>query len=306
MGKDYSDNVYKKSYTDDYVKSYAKSFDQQSKYNEFVAEYNTVSKKIGTRTYSKVEKEVYKGIQPTVVDTANAVRAEGRQRPIRKKPTIPATPPPATVKEQSKAATSNIDNTQQKQVEETPPAYTWPVNNNTAKQQKQAEGNPPLYVPPTNTNKATKKMTAEYVSKTTKKSEPYSYIEPNSVNNPITRLPDGSFYNIYTKEEIDNEEARRILDYDGYEPKDTPSLKTILLVCLFTIPFKVISPIVIIGFGLWLMVKPTTVMQKTKQFLVLRISVGATDSEKLENKNKGIICIVAGIVIGIIQIIIYT
>lgn len=84
MGKSYSTDSYKKSYNAEYVKSYAKNREQQALYNESIVQYNTVSKKIGTRSYSKSEKSTYDGLQTPAVETKDTVRAEGNNKPLRR------------------------------------------------------------------------------------------------------------------------------------------------------------------------------------------------------------------------------
>lgn len=277
MGKDYSTNAYKRSYINEYVRSYAKSSEQQSQYDESVAEYNTISKKIGTRTYSKREKSAYTGLQLSETNSTATVRAEGRQRPLRKRQII-------SVEEADKRKEKNSQK---------------PLISDKNKISEQTEL-PPPYNPKEGKNKPDSRP-----ADNTENRHRYAYIEPSLVTNPVIRLNNGNYRNIYTKEEINNKEARQILDYAGYKPKEMISLKLFLFICLFTIPLKIIGPIGIIIWGIWFLIKPTTVMEKNQMGFLLRITVMANRTEISGYKTRGALYIAAGIVIGIFQFMNY-
>lgn len=132
----------------------------------------------------------------------------------------------------------------------------------------------------------------------------YSKIDVNSLKHPIISIGAATYRNIYTGETVNVEEARRILEYAGYKPKPLANMGMFFLF-LLVIAFllKGVGPIALIGWGLISKNKHMTDYIKMARTNVLVFQMPASDAERQAYTNRANMYIGAGIVIGLIQII---
>lgn len=284
MGKDYSSGYYIKTYGAEYVKSYSLNSQQKSAYDETVKEYYKVSKKIGTRSYSKAEKGAYDGLQPTG-EQAGSVKAEGRKKPVSNdikqklsKPNEPVQKPKVVENTPPPKTTVSFDKV------ETPPPYK--------EKDSLSEDEPP-------------KSRSEIKPKIEERKESvdtYDYIDQKAVSNPVRPLSDGNYINNYTQEIVDGDEARQILIHAGYTAKELMKLGLFFLAMIF-IGYKlpIIGPLIFILWGIYTTMRKMTTMEKFIGGVILKCPVPA-DSEELSNyKRRGTIYLFIGILMVILQ-----
>lgn len=291
MGKDYSTAEYNKSYGGEYTTSYKRNSAEEELYDAQRRNYNTVSKKIGTRSYSKVEKGgTYEGLKGISQSDTDTVYAEGRRRiKVSTKQSERLNKDRGTG-----SATKNVHVSDKK--EETPPPF----------KDKEAATLPPINkTSDTTKREQNKSQPSKRELPKEKTSDDYHYINKNSNEMPIIDLGNNTYRNRYTDEKIDVQEARKILEYVGYEPKPLINIKLFLVICLFiALPIKIIGPIVIFIWGANMLKKQTTIMQKEVNGYIFRCVLPANDIDITIYRNRGITYCAVGIVIGISQFII--
>ena len=312
MGKDYSTASYKKSYNDDYVKVYEDSYARKKLDDKSKREYNTISKKLNDKPYSKAEKGVFEGLQPSS-NVKGSVRAEGQRRTGRVP--RPLSPQPQQVQSvQSRNIEKSTSATQaERSANSSNPVTSEKVINasDIIQSRKSASTTeaPPPFVEPKNVTKAS---TSAAEAKPAKESKPqfkkgdYSYVKRDSMIAPVVHLGDDKYRNIYTNENIDANEARDILQYAAYYPKPMFNLFLFFLICLVTSPLHVVTPLVIIGFGIMQRAKTTTTFAKKMGELVFpQFVMKASLEEQQEYSKRGNLYLATGLVIGIYQFITY-
>ncbi len=134
----------------------------------------------------------------------------------------------------------------------------------------------------------------------------YSMIDVNALKHPIVLIRGGMYRNIYTDETVSEEEARRILEYVGYKPKPLANLGLFfffLLIVAFMI--KGAGPIGLIIWGWMIKSKNMTDYVKIIGTKALVFQMPASDIEKLAYRNRGNVFIIAGIIIGVLQLLSY-
>lgn len=134
----------------------------------------------------------------------------------------------------------------------------------------------------------------------------YSKIDVNSLKHPIISVGAGAYRNIYTGETVNIEEARKILEYAGYRPKPLANMGMFFLFLLvIAILLKGVGPIALIAWGLISKSKHMTDYIKMVRTNVLVFQMPASDAERQAYKNRGNMYIGAGIMVGLIQIIMF-
>lgn len=285
MGKDYSSGKYIKTYGAEYVKSYGLNSQQQSAYDETVKEYYKVSKKIGTRSYSKAEKGTYDGLHPSTGEQTGSVNAEGRRKPMPKdvnhklsKPETSAQNPKVAKNTPAPNTTISFDNV------ETPPPY----------KEKDALSQDEYPKP--------KSEVKPKVEERKKSVDGYDYIDQKAVSNPVRPLPDGNYINNYTQEIVDGDEARRILIHAGYTSKELMKLG-LLFIIMVIVGYRllVIGPAVFVLWGIYTTMRKTTIMEKFVGGVILKCPIPADSEELSDYKKRGTLYLFIGILMAILQ-----
>ena len=264
MGKNYSSDIYKRTYDGDYVKSYSKDSAQRKLLDERRREYDTISKKVNDRPYSKSEKESYDGLQNTSSESDGRVKAEGERRtgqvprPLQQVPSFNRTTSADRVVDGSQKASAT-------RKEEAPPPY---------------------------------------IPKKKSEQDDYSYIDPDSDQPPVSHLPEGKYCNSYNKKIISENEARRLLERAGYYPKKGLSLLLFLLVCAIAFPLKIIGPAILLIWGVSKQKTANTVYQKNVNGVKYAFHMPATTEQQAEQSKQGMQFIIASAFIFVIQMIV--
>lgn len=285
MGKNYTIGNYIKTYGAEYVRSYGLNDQQKSAYDETVKEYYKVSKKIGTRSYSKAEKGAYDGLHPSNVEPAGRVNAEGRRKPI-----------PKDVKQ--KLSKPEISIPKPEVVKNTPPS-------NTTISFDKATIPPPYKetdILPKDESSKSKAIPKRKPEELTETIGNYDYIDQKSVSNPVRLLPDGNYINNYTQEIIGSDEARKILEYAGYTPKELMKLG-IFFFAMIIIGYRllIIGPAIFIIWGIYTSMRKMTTMEKYVGSVVLKCPIPADSEELSDYKKRGTLYVFIGIIMGIMQ-----
>lgn len=291
MGKDYSTAEYRRSYGSEYKTSYKRTIAEEELYDEQRRSYNTVSKKIGTRSYSKVEKGgTYEGLKSISQNDGDTVYAEGRKRVK-----ISTRQSEKLSKNKDSGASAQDVEIRNKKTETSPPLRN-----------KKGNMSPPIYK---GSGAKTEEQKSIQPARDRNEEEgdhhKYHYIDRNSNELPIIDLGNNTYRNRYTDEVINAQEARNILEYVGYEPKPLINIKLFLILCLFVaLPIKAVGPLLIFIWGVNMLQKRTTIMQKNVNGYIFRSVLPADETDLAIYKNRGITYCAVGIVIGILQFII--
>jgi hypothetical protein len=184
------------------------------------------------------------------------------------------------------------------------------VYDKNASTQKQVKKNPPQsQQPPKYIEKKSSEYTITevpppYDAQSEFRQSDYSKIDINALKHPIVLIRGGMYRNIYTDETVNEEEARRILEYVGYKPKPMANLGLFfffLLIVAFLI--KAAGPIGLIIWGWITKSKSMTDYVKIIGTNALVFQMPASDIEKLAYRNRGNTYIIAGIIIGVLQLL---
>lgn len=305
MGKDYSSDSYKKSYSNEYVKVYDNSVTQKKKYDELRKAYNTVSKKLNDQPYSKSEKSVFEGLssaQNSTVDSAGPQRInkgkivrsdvltdpmpKPKEQLLRNISSSPISSPPLPRQEKPSSSKSTAPS-QRKSVKNSkllPKIDENPLSKGSEKQ------SPPPYV-----EKGTKA-----IDRTVKD---YSYIDINSFQAPVLPVPNGKYEDIYTKEIVDESEARRMLEYAGYRPKESLPIGWVILICVFVLfSFKFVGPIILFCIAAWTNRRKETILKKEVAGVTLRFPMPSTDKDLSRYKTQAATYTIVGILVALYQL----
>lgn len=134
----------------------------------------------------------------------------------------------------------------------------------------------------------------------------YRKIDKDALVHPIVLVAGGKYRNIYTNKIVDGEEARRILQYAGYKAKeDKQSGKSMVIIWIIAIALKWIGPLGLILWGIFTRNKRMTDYYKVVQNKMLIFPIEADKNEKKLHEQKANKYIATGIIVWIIQFIIY-
>ena len=167
---------------------------------------------------------------------------------------------------------------------------------------------PPLFVDSETRSRAEKAINKQTQNRTSPSEESvkggdYSYIDRNSAKVPILHLHGNQYRNMYTREEVDGEEARQILEYCGYAPKKMISLPIFFAICLFlALPLKILGPVGLMIWGYNTINKKNVTLQKEQAGMIFRSQVPLSSEERSEYSKRGVLYIATGIIIGLLQL----
>lgn len=297
MGKDYSSETYKKSYSNEYVKSYKDTNIQKKLYDDRRKEYNTISKKLNDKPYSKSEKEKYDGLQSTDPDSKGRVKAEGERRTGRTPRPLARPAQPQQIQTPNPAKTTLPQKEDKRTYEkQEPTAKPWgEYQTETADTIKKVPVNEKVEVPP------------PYIPKkeVLQESSNNDYINPSSDTPPVAHLPNGKYRNTYTGKTISESEARRLLEQAGYYPKKGISPLIFLLICGIAIPLKIIGPAILVIWGASKQKTVNTLYEKRVNGMKYVFHMPATPEQIAAQSKQGVLYVVIGVVIGIIQMFLF-
>jgi len=297
MGKEYSNANYKKTYGENYVKSYGDRRIMKRVYNEGVKSYKEITQKLSS--YNKDEKGKYDGLQ---VDSTSVIDVLDKTNE----------PPKAQNTSRTKRVTTtqfdtNTNDVQEKntQAQNTISEYNKTTTNISQSRTKETSSSaqsvvdtppktitPPPYAP-SSENKKTKK----------KASRDYEFYR-NMVTPPVVPIGNGMYREMNKKEVVDEREARKILSYADYSPKEQLNLIIFYIIALIGgFAFSLVGPIAIIAWGVLTKGKHTTMYEKKLQMGSLSVTMPATEQEKANYQKRGQLYINVAIVIGVIQFI---
>lgn len=268
MGKNYTDTNYKKTYGENYVKSYGNRRVMKQLYNEGVKSYKEITQKVSS--YNKEEKGKYDGLE---IDNTSVIDVLGKanKRQV-----------PKETQKAKKAVTINETKTVSPKV----------TTSTTQKQASSQTVTPPPYIPAEEEKKTKKKVARDY--------EFYR----NMVTPPVMPMGNGMYREMNKKEVVDEREARKILGYADYAPKEQLNLIIFYIIALVGgFAFSLVGPVAIVAWGVFTKGKNTTVYEKKLQMGSLAVTMPATEQEKDNYQKRGQLYINVAIVIGVIQFI---
>lgn len=127
----------------------------------------------------------------------------------------------------------------------------------------------------------------------------YSYININSVKVPVIHVSGEKYKDIYTEKIIDEQQARKRLEYAGYRASTDINYGMLFIVGIGAMFTQIFGPVVLILIGIWAMKKKSTVLEKEMiSGWKLKFEMPATKGEKCKYRTKGVLYIVAGLCIG--------
>lgn len=265
MGKEYSTANYKKTYGENYVRSYGDRHKIKKIYNEGVKSYKEITQK--KVTYNQNEKSEYDGIEADTTSVIDILEKTNK-RSVTSNSNI----------QKNEEAKIYIQNQLNTIISSLPSSNVTPIKAVT----------PPPYIRP----KEEKKVTRNY--------EIYRKL----VIPPIEPIGNKMYREADKKEIVDEQEARKILSYADYSPKAQLNLIIFFIVALIGgIFFSLLGPIIIIVWGVLMKGKSTTLYQKKLEIGNLSVAMPATEQEEADYKKRGNLYICVAIVMGIIQVL---
>ncbi len=263
MGQDYSDSEYKKSYTEDYVKSYKSGHvyiyeppaqeKKQSK-DSVLAEGRRRTPRHETRPVAKAPKPEPKKAEAKPQPVAEQ-KAEPKQTPAAE-PVIEIKPQPIAPKPKTEIKI------------EIPPQ----------KPEPQKEELPPLFDLESIFNKKEEKTNSK------------------TLKYPIKHLHGTTYLDVFSGREISEDRARELLYAAGFNPKIFTGIIPIFIGILIVFFFGNFGLIPVLLAGFWLFKKDETTYTKLSNMEKLNFSMPATKYETMMYKFQAAICFIVAII----------
>ena len=263
MGQDYSDSGYKKSYAEDYVKSYKSGHvyvyepptqeKKQSK-DSVLAEGRRKTPRHENRPVAKAPKVETEKVEAKP-QPVTGQKAEPKETPVAE-PVIEIKPKPVAPKPKTEIKI------------EIPPQ----------KPEPQKEDLPPLFDLEGIFNKKEEKT------------------NPKTLKYPIKHLHGTTYLDVFSGREISEDRARELLHTAGFIPKIFPGIIPIFIGALIIFFFGYFGLLPILFAGFWMFKKDETTYTKVSNMEKLSISMPATKSEMMIYKFQAAICFIVVVI----------
>ncbi len=260
-------NYTETNYRKTYDGEYVKSYGDRQ---EMKRVYNE-----GTKSYNKEEKGKYDGL---LVDKSSTIDVLDQT----KKSIVPKT---STKNQNSTSSTSSPVKQKEKAVASENANNSVPVIEVTT---------PPPYTPQESEKINNPKKTAV---------RDYEFYR-NMVIPPIMPLGNSLYREMNKKEIVDEREARKILGYAEFLPKEQFNIGIFYVIAVVGgFLTSMVGPLAIIIWGIMSKGKNTTIYERKLHIGSLSVTMPATEQEMVKYKKRGQLYLNVGIVIGVIQLI---